>query len=266
MHVALQEGDSLRAATLVRETEFATPPFAEEAKRLESSLLPSSDAAAAYSQASLAWREGELARSLELLRDLSGKQGGELAASSLQAKRKIIADYTDLRNNRGAQDYGELLLAFYNGLDPVEDVYFMEVLAQDYEVQIQAGQQRAASAWALAQENWDRYREGGGIRGLQRLEETVSPLFEQQAVYLATAGEHAAGAVRLHQLLEQPISEEREKLQRDIAAELALQRRSLRELSMVLSPGVLTTKLGMLGPAFEGQPPAGNKPDGQIGS
>jgi pSer/pThr/pTyr-binding forkhead associated (FHA) protein len=265
-HVALQEGDSLRAATLVRETEFATPPFAEEAQRLESSLLPSSDVAAAYSQASLAWREGELARSLELLRDLSGKQGGELAASSLQAKRKIIADYTDLRNNRGAQDYGERLLAFYNGLDPVEDVYFMQVLAQDYEVQIQAGQQRAASAWALAQENWDRYREAGGIRGLQRLEETVSPLFEQQAVYLATAGEHAAGAVRLHQLLEQPISEEREKLQRDIAAELALQRRSLRELSMVLSPGVLTTKLSMLGPAFEGQPPAGNRPDGRIGS
>jgi pSer/pThr/pTyr-binding forkhead associated (FHA) protein len=266
VHVALQEGDSLRAATLVRETEFATPPFAEEAQRLESSLLPSSDLAAAYSQASLAWREGELARSLELLRDLSGQQGGELAASSLQAKREIIADYTDLKNNRGAKDYGERLLAFYTGLDPVEDVYFMEVLARDYEAQIQAGQQRAASAWTLAQENWDRYREGGGIRGLQRLEETVSPLFEQQAVLLATAGEHAAGALRLHQLLQQAISEEREKLQRDIAAELALQRRSLRELSMVLSPGVLTTKLSMLGPAFEGQPPAGNKPDGQIGS
>jgi hypothetical protein len=177
---------------------------------------------------------------------VADQRGGELAAQKLESKRRIIAEYTTLQQFRGDPDYGERLVNFYTALDPVEDGHFTRALEQEYQRHSVAARERADSAWGRALESWSRYRNGGGIRGLLRLEEQVSPRFGEQAGLLSGAHSNANYARQVYELLRVQYSEQHAELYQQIGAEMNLQRRSLQQLSMVLSPEVLDTKLGML--------------------
>jgi pSer/pThr/pTyr-binding forkhead associated (FHA) protein len=246
VQAALDQGDRLRAAVLIENSEFSTPPFVAKAASLQATLLPTEAVARLFSEASEAWRAGELARALELLAEVADQRGGELAAQKLDSKRRIIAEYTTLQQFRGDPDYGERLVRFYSALDPVEDGHFTRALEQEFQRHSVAARKRADSAWDRALESWSRYRNGGGIRGLLRLEEQVSPRFGEQAGLLSEAHSNANYARQVYELLRVQYSEQRAELYQQIGAEMNLQRRSLQQLSMVLSPEVLDTKLAML--------------------
>jgi hypothetical protein len=209
-----------------------------------------------YREASAAWREGNLQQALALLEALSSEAGGELAARDLAAKQQVIADYASLRQFRGAPDYGERLLAFYAGLDPVEDAHFIAALGEDLQRQSSAARAQADLAWDRAASRWSAYRNGGGIRGVLRLEEEISPRFREQAGLLAAASESVRYGRRVYELLGIELAPARAELHQAIEAETALQRRSLEQLSMVLSPAVLDAKLNMLAGSIE---PAGSE-------
>ena len=256
IHAALQENDRLRAAVALERAGFSTPPFIARAEQLRAGSLPSEDVTRRYREASAAWREGRLQDALTLLEALSTEPGGELAARELQARQQIIADYASLRQLRGAPDYGERLLAFYGSLDPVEDRHFIQALGEDLQRQSSAAKAQADRAWETAASRWAAYRNGGGIRGVLRLEEEISPTFREQAGLLAAATDSARHGRRLNDLLGVELSPDRAELLREIEAETALQRRSLEQLSMVLSPAVLDAKLTMLAGSVE---PAGSE-------
>ena len=246
VQAALDRNDLLRAAVLIESSAFTTPHFNAKAASLQATLLPSEAVALQFREASEAWRAGELARSLELLEDLLDQQGGELAVAVLQTKRQIIAEYARLHQFGGEPDYGQRLVSFYSALDPVEDIHLTAALEQQFQQHSVAALKRADQAWEQALERWDSYRNGGGIRGVLRLEAAVSPGFESQAGLLSAAYGSANYARQAHEMLGEPYSGQRAALYQQIGAEMALQRRSLEQLSMVLSPEVLDIKLGML--------------------
>ncbi|MEJ2533730.1 MAG: FHA domain-containing protein [Halioglobus sp.] len=252
VHAALQEDDRLRAAVALERAQFSTPPFIARAEQLRAGSLPSEDVTRRYREASAAWREGDLQQALALLEALSSEPGGQAAARDLQAKQQIIADYASLRQFRQAPDYGERLLRFYGGLDPVEDTHFIQALGEDLQRQSSAAREQADRAWETAASRWAAYRNGGGIRGVLRLEEEVSARFREQAGLLAAANDSARYGRHVYELLGIELSSGRAELYRAIEAETALQRRSLEQLSMVLSPAVLDAKLTML--AGSGEP------------
>lgn len=252
IHAALRKNDRLGAAVALERAEFATPPFIARADQLRAGSLPSAEVTRTYREASAAWREGNLQQALALLEALSREAGGELAARDLAAKQQVIADYASLRQFRGAPDYGERLLSFYAGLDPVEDAHFIAALGEELQRQSSAAREQADLAWETAASRWNAYRNGGGIRGVLRLEEEVSPRFREQAGLLAAASESARYGRRVYELLGIELAPARAELHRAIEAETALQRRSLEQLSMVLSPAVLDAKLTML--AGPGEP------------
>jgi len=248
VQAALAQDNRLRAAMLIENREFSTPPFRAKIAGLQTTLLPTEEVARQFSEAAEAWRAGELQTAMELLAGVAGQQGGELAAQELESKQRIIASYDRLRDMRGTPEYGEYLVNFYVNLDPVEDVYFTRALQTEFERHREAALQRADEAWHRAQENWDDYRQGGGIEGLLRLEEQVSRRFGEQASLLSEAHRQANYAAQVHTLLGVQLSGQQAELHRKANAEINLQRRSLEQLSMVLSPEVLDTKLGLLAP------------------
>ena len=246
VQAALAQGDRLRAALLIERRGFSTPPFKEKAASLQATQLPSEAVSLQFSEASKAWRAGELARSVELLAELAEQRGGELAVNELATKRQTIAEYASLQQFRNEPDYGERLVNFYSALDPVEDSHFTASLEQQFQRHSVAARERADEAWGRATADWVSYRSGGGIRGLLRLEEEVSTRFGEQAGLLSRAYSSASYARQVYELLGEDYSEQHAELYGQIVAEMTLQRRSLQQLSMVLSPQVLDLKLGML--------------------
>jgi pSer/pThr/pTyr-binding forkhead associated (FHA) protein len=246
VQAALAQGDRLRAALLIESLGFSTPPFQEKVEILQATELPSEAVSLQFGEASKAWRAGELARSVELLADLAEQRGGELAVNELEAKRRIIADYARLQQIRNEPDYGERLVNFYSALDPLEDSHFTGALGQQFQRHSLAARERAEEAWERSSASWSSYRSGGGIRGLLRLEEQISTRFGEQAGLLSEAYNSASYARQVYELLGEEYSEQRAELYAKVVAEMTLQRRSLQQLSMVLSPELLDIKLGML--------------------
>lgn len=246
IHAALEKEEKLQAAVLVDQAHFTTPPFIAQVERIKASLLPSGEIAKNYADASQAWQAGDLARALDILDTLAAQQGGESAARQLVHKRKIIANYAKLQQFHGAEDYGTRLLVFYSTLNPIEDSHFTQALEPDFKRYRAQARDNADRAWELASSRWRDYQNSGGIRGILRLEEEISALYTQQAGLLSQAYAEANFGKNIYELLEEEYSSPRSELFRQISAETALQRRSLQQLSMVLSPDLLNAKLDML--------------------
>lgn len=118
---------------------------------------------------------------------------------------------------------------------------------------------RAQLAWQMASARWKAYLQEGGIRGALRLEDSVSVDFRRRAQLLSQARSQAEQGLMLYQSLQRDPSFEQRALYDKIRSETQLQRRSLRQLSMVLDPALLEAKLGLLvepaNPAGEGGAP-----------
>ena len=151
-----------------------------------------------------------------------------------------------LQAARGTPGYDEQLLAFYATLDPGQDTYFIEALKGEFDAHREKALARAQQAFEDARASWQKYRDKGGIQGLQRLEAGISPTFRNLANTLSEAYRDASYGSRLYRLLNAGYPDDWDALDREIAKEVDLQRRSLSELSMVLEPSLKQAKLKLL--------------------
>ena len=94
---------------------------------------------------------------------------------------------------------------------------------------------------------WKQYRANGAIGGTQRLESGISDGFRNQARLLSEAHNDVQQGMRVFTQLKAPHPVGADELVSDIDAETQLQRRSLDELRMVLDPGLLKSKLALIG-------------------
>jgi pSer/pThr/pTyr-binding forkhead associated (FHA) protein len=239
-HDWLQASESLAAAG------FQTPPFQTRAAYIAGKLLPGKDVLDKYRQASRAWRDGEFDRATGLLQELADTRWPEPAQRQLQRDARVRGDYAKLQAARGTPDYDERLLAFYDTLDPGRDTHFLEALKGEFEAHREKALARAQQAFEDARVTWRKYRDKGGIQGLQRLEAGISPTFRSLANTLSEAYRDASYGRRLYLLLNAGYPQEWDELYREIAKEVDLQRRSLSELSMVLDPSLKQAKLKLI--------------------
>jgi len=258
----------LKAAAGLDAAHFQTPPFRARAGFVTAKLLPGEAVRDKYRQASQAWRDGEFERADSLLKELSATPWPEPAERQLKRNAGIRADYAQLQAARGGAGYEEQLLAFYSTLDPQQDTWFLQTLKSEFDAHREKALARAQRAFEDAGASWKRYRDKGGIRALQRLEAGVSPAFRSLAKLLSQAWQDASYGKKLYSLLNAGYPGQWDELYTQIEDEVALQRRSLAELSMVLEPSLKQAKLRLI-PVLpgdrqsdrqEGVPPATSEP------
>jgi pSer/pThr/pTyr-binding forkhead associated (FHA) protein len=253
--------DWLQASEHLAAADFQTPPFRARAAFVAASQLPGDDIVDKYRQASQAWRDGDFDRATRLLQELAATRWPEPAERQLQRQATLRADYARLQTARDTPGYEEQLLAFYKGLEPAQDTYFLNAVKGEFDAHREKVLARAQQSFEDARASWKTYRDKGGIRGQHRLEAGVSPAFRGLAHTLSEAYEDASYGRKVYHLLNADYPAEWEQLYEQIAKEVSLQRRSLAELSMVLEPSLKQAKLQLI-PVLQTDQPSG-QPEGQ---
>ncbi len=208
-------------------------------------VLPDAQAMDRFAEAQTAWRGGNGSRAVELLRGVEDPAWQQPAIQEAERMAQIDQAFEALEAGRSEAGFDVRLLEFWQTLTP-EDVYYLEALRPDFEgfeseimVTIDERFQEASLAWS-------GYQAEGGIRGVLRVEESVSSRFSAQAERLSDAYASATEAARLSDTIGSMPTPNQSSLLEEISKEAARQRRWLEDLRIVLDPDVLDAKLALL--------------------
>ncbi|SAK58013.1 FHA domain protein [Caballeronia pedi] len=232
----------------VGKTSFSTPPFQEKFKQMSASQLPPADVLAQYTSVADAWNRGQSAQAIDGLQKLPQGSWSPTVQKELAHKKAVAAQFADVQKARGAKNYEDALLSFYETLDLDADTFYAKAVAPEVAALKDKATSRAQTLMTQAQTAWQQYRTNGGIGGSQRLESGVSDVFRTQARLLSDAQDAATRGMRIfRQVKADSATAKWTALANEIDTEADLQRRSLQDLRMVLEPGLLNTKLSLIG-------------------
>ena len=254
----LQAEHWISASHKASATEFQTPVFREQVQRVAASELPPGDVVRRYDAALADWKRGNIEQAMNSLEQLAKERWGEVAETRLQRNKRLIGDFEMLKTVQNDTDYNTRLLAFYRTLDPVRDSYFVDAVEEEFQIHSSRALEQAQQEFGVSRVAWDKYREGGGIRSLYRLEARVSVAFRRLAGLLTESHESMAKGKAVYSLLKTGLPAEWAELDSQIANEIRLQRQSLDELTMVLEPSLKQAKLELL-PVLQSGDPGGDR-------
>lgn len=246
LYQLVQQKALLQLVQVTRTTQFRTPIFAEHVGAWLPKALPPSEITAKHTAAAAAWRAGNHDEAITLLRSVTDAPWGEVATRQIARYEKTGADYDALLASKGSNDYYDRLLVVWSSLRPSEDSHLIRALEPDFLAHRDQVLPRLDQSLHRVRKHWSEYQSSGGIPGVIRVEERVSPRFSAQAKRLSSAyGEISSGA-RTYQLLQVTPSPEWQTLQQEIVDEVQRQRRWLQDLNIVLEPVLLHAKLDLL--------------------
>jgi len=254
----LQAENWIKASQRASTTEFQTPLFREQVQQVIASELPPQAVVDRYNAALADWRRGDIEQAMKSLGQLAKERWGEVASRRLQRNKQLISDFSMLKTVQKDKHYDTRLLAFYRTLDPEQDRHFVYAVEEAFQIHSSKALEQAQQAFGAAQLAWGKYREGGGIRSLYRLEASVSTAFRRMAGLLTESWEHMAEGKAVYSLLKISLPAEWAALDARVSNEIRLQRQSLEELTMVLEPSLKQAKLGLL-PVPQSSDPGGDR-------
>jgi hypothetical protein len=237
-----------RLFALVRTAHFVTAPFKQSLGELtESGQLPPKELLQQYEAATQAWKAGKSEDGFAGLQKLATGPWGEDAAKELERRRAVAVGFAALHAARGSSDFVDQLLAFRTSLDSEEDVYFVHATAADLTQQKDTLAARARDNMNRASGLWQEYRSGGAIDASQRVESAISEQFRTRARLLAEADRNVQQGYQIYSQIDSARAAQWIPLREEIQSEALQQRSRLQDLSRVVEPELLRTKLALLG-------------------
>jgi hypothetical protein len=237
-----------RLFALLTKARFVTPPFEQSVQTLaDSGQLPATDLLGQYQTATQAWKDGNTGDALTGLEKMTTGRWGEAAAAELERRRGVVARYAAMQESKNTGDYVDQLLAFRESLDAGEDVYFMRATAADLNLQKDQVIARAQEAMNQARAAWQEYQSTGAIDASQRIEVSISDQFRTRARLLADASRYVEQSFQIRSQVDATGAAQWTGIRDEIEAEAHQQRSELLDLSNVVEPELLKSKLALLG-------------------
>jgi hypothetical protein len=241
-----------RLFALLQKARFVTPPFEQSFRAMmESGQLPPADLLQQYDAATQAWKDGNSSEALAGLEKMAAGPWGEEAAVELERRRGVTARFAALQQSRNTDGFVDQLLAFRESLVADEDVYFVRATAADLNLQRNEVIARAQDAMNQARTLWQEYRSNGAIDASQRIETSISDQFRTRARLLAGASRYAQQSFLIYSQVDGAGVAPWAAIRDEIESEARQQRSSLHDLSNVIEPELLQTKLALLGDSNE---------------
>ena len=157
--------------------------------------------------------------------------------------------FAALEQSTNTAEFVDQLLTFRESLDTEEDVYYLRATAAELNQQRDKVIARAQDAMNRARTLWQEYRSNGAIDASQRIETSISDGFRHEAHLLAEASRYARQGFLIYSLVDAAGAERWAAILAEIEAEASQQRSRLNDLSNVVEPELLKTKLALLGDA-----------------
>ena len=237
---------------LLDKGQFVTPPFQQSLGALtDGGLLPPADLLQQYDAATRAWKDGNFTESLDDLQKMSAGRWSEDIAHELERRRGVTARFVAVQQSRNTDSFVDQLLAFRQSLDADEDVYFSRATADDLNTEKDTVIARAQEAMNRARALWQQYRSTGAIDASERIETSISDQFRTRAKLLADASKYAEDSFQIYSLVDPAGAAQWAAIRGEIQAEADQQRSRLHDLSNVVEPALLRTKLALLGDSKE---------------
>ena len=237
-----------RVFALLAKANFATPPFQQAARTLiDSGQLPPTTLVQQYDAATRFWKDGNTEEAFDGLEKLKTGPWGDEVAKELERRRQVSGRFSELQQSRDANDYVDRLLAFRESLDADEDVYFVRATAADLNQRKDTVIARAQDAMNQARTLWEEYRSKGAIDAAQRIETSISDQYRTCAHLLAEASRYAREGVAIYTQVDPAGATQWTGIRDEIDSEARQQRGRLNDLSNVVEPELLKTKLALLG-------------------
>jgi pSer/pThr/pTyr-binding forkhead associated (FHA) protein len=241
-----------RVFALLGKASFATPPFQQAARTLiESGQLPSPTLVQQYDAATRFWKDGNATEASAGLQKMTTGRWADEVSKELERRQHVSERFAELQQARNANDYVDQLLTFRESLDADEDVYFVRATAADLNQQKDNVIARAQNAMNQARTLWEEYRSKGAIDAAQRIETSISDQYRTCAHLLAEASRYAREGVAIYTQVDPAGAAQWTGIRDDIESEERQQRGRLNDLSNVVEPELLKTKLALLGEPHE---------------
>jgi pSer/pThr/pTyr-binding forkhead associated (FHA) protein len=237
-----------RLFALLHNANFVTPPFKQSIRELtEGGQLPPADLLEQYDAATQAWKSGKPDEAFAALQKMTIGTWGEDVAKELERRQAVAAQYAVIHQSRSASDFVDQLLAFRTSLDADEDVFFVRATATDLSQQKETLVARARDAMNRASRLWQEYKTSGAIDASQRIETSISEQFRTRAHLLAEASRYAQQGYQIYSQVDATRAAQWVAMRDEIDSEADQQRSRLQDLSRVVEPELLRTKLALLG-------------------
>ena len=241
-----------RLFALLDKAHFTTPPFQQSFHALvEGGQLPPADSIRQYDAATQAWKDHKPTDAAAGLQKLNTGPWAADIAREIERRRVVSDGFAALQQTSSGGDYVDRLLAFRESLDPDEDVYYLRATAIELNQQKDKVVARAQDAMSQARTFWQEYRNSGAIDASQRIETSISDEFRTRAHSLSEANKYVEQAFQLYSQVDSTGAAQWAAIRNEIETEVHEQRSRLRDLSNVVEPALLTTKLALLGDSNE---------------
>jgi hypothetical protein len=193
-----------------------------------------------------AWRAGELVAAITAVKQLASEHGSAQAAAMLHHYSRVVEEYEALSGRATDPAYPQALLAFYLGLDPLQDQFFWGRLESDFKLARDPLADNAAPQLQRAGHLWASYHSHGGIDGRMRQNSAADNEFRQRAGELTEANRLAREVASLLQPLPGQAGKKTTLFLTLIDKEMLLQRDRLEALRHFNDEAVLASRLLML--------------------
>ncbi len=240
------ERDPVGFAAAVDAVSFRTELVRAQADRWLTTVALPEEVVAAYRRARGAWQSGDLAGAEAALEPLLTGPHGERAQRTIERYQRVRGGFDALQAIREAADYDARVAAFRADLVPEEDTFFLEATEADYRRYLARLEDELEARRRSAEEAWARFRNGGGLPSVVRVEDGVSERFLRQAALLSEAHAALREGARAWRSIGRSPPDQWQALTVAVENEIKRQRSALEDLSLVLEPALLQAKLERL--------------------
>lgn len=228
------------------QSPFRTPLFSEYAAATFDQDLPTAELIKRYRDAIGAWQNGDVDRAIRSLTAISEQPWGNSAKQKLKRYQTILAEYQVLLASQKDPDFNKKLMAFRGRLEMPEDKFIAKTIDANFKYLKTDAMKDAKAAVFASKQQWDEYKQQGGINGLTRLEKNISDSFETQAKRLGRAKDGIQTAVRIYEKINETPPPEWSQFYGSVLDEINNQRNHLKELSGTMDASLLERKLQLI--------------------
>lgn len=246
VHKMLQEHDSAGLLQVMESPQLSSAIFKEQFAQLMATQAPEPAQLQQLAHAEQLWSEGKSGEAVAVLRGLQSNRWSDFITDRMNHMLLVASKFADLYGQKQLPGYPKALFDFTGLLQSGKDSFYERVAASEAVAVRQELQVEFNSLVAAAQGDWQAYKDGGRITTMQRMENSVSEEYRQQATRLKEAYRKYTTSQNLKKSFGLASTAAEDAFGGQLTKEVVVQKRMIADLQSILSRHIFEEKRRLL--------------------